>query len=254
MFRTFTRQPVSYPADTNIERMMTPVADLATTIPTVENGGVSRDRRTWAFHLRRDVRWNTSPPRPVVAADVVRAFKMLCNPVSPVGAPGYYVPNIGGMQTYCSGFSRIESTPQAIRNWIESHEIAGVSAPDDTTFVLRLVRPTPDLLSVLAMPFVSPVPSEYLDYLPDGADWRQHTLSNGPHAIARYVPNREYLLVRNPGMGGNVGPVARRLGRHHRVPDRAECSERHRAGARRGGGSFAAHVDYVGPSRPRPEQ
>ena len=48
------------------------------------------------------------------------------------------------------------------------------------------------------MPFASPVPVEYLDYLPDGPEFRQHTLSNGPYLLARYLQNRELVFERNP--------------------------------------------------------
>ena len=88
--RAFTRQLFSYPASTDITRANTPVADVATEVPTQANGGISADGRTWTIHLRSGVRWNTSPAREVTAQDFVLGLERLCNPVSPVGAPGYY--------------------------------------------------------------------------------------------------------------------------------------------------------------------
>src|SRR5215472_8669740 len=35
---------------------------LATEIPTVANGGVSADLKTWTFHLRAGLRWNDGQP------------------------------------------------------------------------------------------------------------------------------------------------------------------------------------------------
>ena len=61
-----------------------------------------------------------------------------------------------------------------------------------------LSLPRTDFLNLLAMTFVSAVPEEYLDYLPDSPEFRQHTLSNGPYAITRYVQNRELSSSRNP--------------------------------------------------------
>ena len=58
--------------------------------------------------------WNTSPPRQVTAGDFVREFKLLCNPVSPVGAPGYYTSTIVGMAAYCDAFGKVKPTAAAI--------------------------------------------------------------------------------------------------------------------------------------------
>ena len=46
--------------------------------------------RTYTYHLKRGVMWDTTPARQVTATDEVRGIEMLCNPASPTGAPGYY--------------------------------------------------------------------------------------------------------------------------------------------------------------------
>ena len=79
---TFTRQLVTYPLSKDFEQSTHVAADLAEAVPTIENGGISADSRTYTFHLRRGVRWNTTPPREVTAQDVVRGVKMICNPHS----------------------------------------------------------------------------------------------------------------------------------------------------------------------------
>jgi len=58
--------------------------------------------------------WDTSPPRQVTSNDFVLEFKMLCNPVSPVGAPGYFETTIVGMASYCNGFAKVSDTVSAI--------------------------------------------------------------------------------------------------------------------------------------------
>ena len=85
---------------------MRPVADLALEAPTDENGGISADGLSYTFRLRRGVLWDIQPPREVTAHDVVRAFKLFCNPVSPVGAPMDLHGTIAGMADYCEGFSQ----------------------------------------------------------------------------------------------------------------------------------------------------
>ena len=204
--RTFARQLVTYPPGTDYETSVSIAADIARELPTPANGGISADGRTYTLRLKDGVRWNSSPPRAVTAHDFVRAFKLFCNPVTPVGAPGYYTSTIAGMTEYCTAFMQAPGTVEGIRQFVATHEIEGVRALDDSTLVFTLLAPATDFLNLLAMPFASAVPEEYLDYLPDSPDFRRHTLSNGPYAITRYVQNREIELARNPTWDPRTDP------------------------------------------------
>lgn len=195
--RTFARQLVTYPPAASFDSATTIVPDIAKVVPSATSGGVSADGRTYVFHLQRGVRWNSIPPREVTATDFVRAFKMLCNPVAPSGATIYYTSTIVGMADYCASFASVRGSVSDIRQFVESRNIDGVRALDDSTLQFRLVAPSLDFLNILALPFASAIPEEYLDYLPDSPEFRQHTLSNGPYAITRYAPNRRYVLTRN---------------------------------------------------------
>jgi ABC-type transport system substrate-binding protein len=205
--RAFTRTLVTYPASADFGAAIRLAPDLAIELPSLDNGGISADGLTYTFHLRRGVRWNTTPPREVTAHDFIRAFRLFCNPVSPVGAPGYYTGTIVGLENYCTEFARVPGTVSAIREFVNTRGFNGVRAIDDFTVVFNLLHPTLDFLNLLAMPFASPVPAEYLDYLPDSPEFRQHTLSNGPYRITRYIQNREILLERNPVWDTAADPI-----------------------------------------------
>jgi len=205
--RAFTRQLFSYPSSTDLTTANKPVADLATAMPTGANGGISADGRTYTIHLRTGARWNTSPPRDVTAQDEVLGLKRLCNPVSPVGAPGYFENTIAGMKAFCDGFAKVPGTASAIAAYIDGHDISGVTAPDATTVVVRLTQPATDFVNILAMPFASPAPKEYLAYVPDSAEFRAHTLSDGPYAITKYVANQSIQLARNPAWSQAADPL-----------------------------------------------
>jgi ABC-type transport system substrate-binding protein len=196
--RAFTRQLFSYPATTDIAKANTPVADVATEVPTQANGGISADGHTWTIHLRSGVRWNTTPAREVTAQDFVLGLKRLCNPVSPVGAPGYYENTIVGMRGYCDGFAKAGQDAASIKRYIQSHNVAGLRATDDRTLVVRLQQPASDFANILAMPFASAAPAEYLAYVPDSNAFRQHTISDGPYQITSYQPGKQIVLGRNP--------------------------------------------------------
>ena len=137
--RAFTRQLFSYPASTDQTKAITPVPDLASELPTTANGGITADGKTYTIHLRHGVLWNTHPARAVTAADVVLGLKRLCNPVSPVGAPGYYTDTIVGMKAYCDGFAKVNGDAASIAAYIKGHDIRHGSSRDAS----RPRRPLP---------------------------------------------------------------------------------------------------------------
>jgi len=67
------------------------VPDLAVTVPSDENGGISRDGRTITYHLRRGVRWQDG--KPVTSADVAFTFARIEDPKvnAPSSAPYAHV-------------------------------------------------------------------------------------------------------------------------------------------------------------------
>lgn len=85
------------------------VADAATVVPTVANGGISRDGRRIVYHLRRDVKWQDGYP--LTARDIVFTYGAAVSPSNALPTEGGYNP------------------------------IARVSARDSYTVVVELKRP-----------------------------------------------------------------------------------------------------------------
>jgi peptide/nickel transport system substrate-binding protein len=56
------------------------VGDLASVVPSLANGGISRDGRTYVYHLRRNVIWHDGVP--FGARDVIESFRAVMNPHS----------------------------------------------------------------------------------------------------------------------------------------------------------------------------
>jgi ABC-type transport system substrate-binding protein len=205
--RMFTRQLFTYGVPTGSATPPPVVPDIASTIPTTSNGGITDGGKTVTIHLRSGVKWNTSPVRQVTAADFVRGFKMLCNPASPVGAPGYFTGTIVGMAAYCDGFAKVSGTSaSAITAYETSHPLAGVVATSPTTLTFHLLSSTPDFLYILTMGFCSARPIEYMKYVPDSAQFRQHTLSDGPYQITSYTAGKSFTLDRNPAWSASTDP------------------------------------------------
>ncbi len=112
--RAFTRQLLSYPtlpytstSSANWVKDTTPTADVATQVPSVANGGITNGGKTYTFHIKPGVDWNTTPPRQVTSQDFLREFKAFFNPVSPVGNPTYYNSTIAGLSGVRRGRDRV---------------------------------------------------------------------------------------------------------------------------------------------------
>ncbi len=218
--RGYTRQLVSYPtvpatstSSPGWTTDTTPVADIATVVPTAANGGLTNGGKTYTFHIRPGVDWDSSPVRQVTADDFIREFKAFCNPVSPVGNSLYYTSTIVGLNAYCNAetayFANKANAPTAanIANFQNTHTISGISAPSTLTLQFTLMQPASDFLSMLAMPFASARPVEYDSYVPNSLQLDQHTLSDGPYQISSYVPGKSITMVRNPAWNQSTDPL-----------------------------------------------
>jgi peptide/nickel transport system substrate-binding protein len=57
------------------------------------------------------------------------------------------------------------------------------------------------------MGFTSARPIEYMQYVPDSAQLRQHTISDGPYRITKYVAGKSFELDRNPAWNAKTDPL-----------------------------------------------
>ncbi|MGB8908598.1 MAG: peptide ABC transporter substrate-binding protein, partial [Candidatus Cybelea sp.] len=55
-----------------------PIGDLASSVPSLANGGISRDGRTYVYHLRRNILWQDGVP--FTARDIVASWQAVMNP------------------------------------------------------------------------------------------------------------------------------------------------------------------------------
>jgi peptide/nickel transport system substrate-binding protein len=208
----YTRQLLNYPtlpytstSDANWVKDTTPAPDVATEVPTVANGGITNGGKTYTFHIKPGVDWNTTPARQVTSQDFLREYKAFFNPVSPVGNPVYYESAIAGMTAYANEetayFANAKAHPPTaanIANFQNAHAISGIATPNSTTIQFTLTAPASDFLYMLAMPFTSARPVEYDSYVPNSLQLDQNTISDGPYQISSYVPGKSITMVRNP--------------------------------------------------------
>ncbi len=202
--RGYTRQLVTYPASTNFNTAVSIVPDAATALPTVSSDGL-----TYTYHLRSGIMWNTSPARAVTSQDFQRGILRNCDPtLAPNGNPGYYISTIVGFKAFCTAFEASNPSESAaaratfMNNGMTS--VSGIQTPDSSTIVFTLTEPAVDFNNILALPFASAAPVEYLNYIPLTPPY--HYFSDGPYYISTYNVGHQIILSRNPTWSQSVDP------------------------------------------------
>lgn len=146
------------------------IPDLATQVPTIQNGGISRDGRRIVVHLRRDARWSDGAP--LTAADWLFTYHSVMNPANNV---------------------------KTRYGW---DAIASASAPDPHTIVIRLARPNVAALDILGFGGAAypPMPAHLLGKLPNlnAAAFNDRPISSGPYLLREWNHGSSLVFVPNP--------------------------------------------------------
>ena len=201
VLRLTVRQLYSWPGIPG--HTLTPAPDLATGMPVVTDHGLKV-----TVTVRSGVMWNTSPPRPVTAQDVVRGIKRACNPsLYTFGGMADFESTIKGLTDYCSGYPSAAATSAAVmKDYIESHTVPGITVSGHS-ITFALTRPAPWLTGAMTLPPFSAVPIEAEDGLPGSPQVYQHMYSDGPYEITSYTPKKSITFARNPEWKAATDPL-----------------------------------------------
>jgi peptide/nickel transport system substrate-binding protein len=189
----------TYPASSRFGE--TPVADAATEVPTTSNGGITNGGKTYVFHIKPGVQWNSTPPRQVTADDFIRGIARICNPIAPFGATAYFQTTIVGFNKFCNNEFNIGTTPAALKNYLAAHlkDVTGMQSSDNgMTLTFHLIKPASDFLNIVALGVASAVPVEYMKCKVDSPCITSNIMSDGPYQITSYKRAKSISLVRNP--------------------------------------------------------
>lgn len=145
---------------------------LTTEMPTVANGGVSADLKTWTFHLRPGLKWNDGQPED--ARDVDFSWRLWTNPKFPAAS------TVG-------------------LNLITSTEIS----PDHLAITFHLKQGFEPFLAVWTDAATAPLPARHLsriaaDSIMQSAENLNPTVTSGPFMMQESQPADHYTVVRNP--------------------------------------------------------
>jgi peptide/nickel transport system substrate-binding protein len=141
---------------------------LATEVPTLENGGISKDGLRYTFKLRKGVRWHDG--QPFTSADVAFTHKVLLDPAVDV------------------------------RGRVGWNKVTRVDTPDDVTVVFQFSTVDAPFLDRVAT--LGILPKHILGTL-SGAEikthrWFRAPVGLGPFVFKEWVPGSHILLVKNP--------------------------------------------------------
>lgn len=127
---------------------------------------------TYTFSLRQDVyfhkdaRFGKDSTRAVIAEDFVYSLNRLTDPQ--VASPG---------------------------SWV-LQQVDSYKAVNDTTFQIRLKKPFPAFLGLMAMPYASVVPKEIIES--NSPEFRKKPIGTGPFAFKFWEENIKLVLRKNP--------------------------------------------------------
>jgi ABC-type transport system substrate-binding protein len=186
LLRGVVRELYSFDSRVQGERAMTPVPDLADGPPDL-----SADGRTYTFRVRKGVRYAPPLSREVRAEDFVYAVERQLDPDHP-RSPNPYSSLIQGTAEFAAGKART---------------ISGMRALDDSTLRITLKRPASDFLSILTLPFFSPVPEDPAAGYKPRTDYAQHLAASGPYRVQSYDPGRRIELERNQNWDPRTDPL-----------------------------------------------
>lgn len=161
------------------------VPNLATEIPSVANGGISKDGKEWTLHFRRDVTWHDGAP--FTAKDVQFTFETIMN-------------------------------PKVVARSTTGHDhVADFSTPDPYTAKIRLKDTFAPYLVVWQK--TSIIPRHILERVPNinTASFNTNPIGTGPFRFKERVAGDHISFVANPHYHG-AGPYLQSLVQKY-VPD-----------------------------------
>ncbi|MDQ2679644.1 MAG: peptide ABC transporter substrate-binding protein [Candidatus Eremiobacteraeota bacterium] len=148
-----------------------PVPDLAKVVPTLENGGISKDGLTVTYHLRDGVKWQDGVP--LTSKDVKFSYQGMMNNANNV--------------TSRHGYDMVKS----------------VDTPDALTVIFHLKHkfaPVVNTLFAESDSAITIVPQHILAKYPDinRVPFNTEPIGSGPFKLAEWVHGDHYTLVPNP--------------------------------------------------------
>jgi len=177
------RTLLTYPADADPAKGLTPVGDLAEKPATPTDGG-----KTWSYTLKSGLKYEDGTP--ITSKDVKYAIERV-----------FATDVINGGPTYVITFLDDKNNPYKgpYKDKDPNHlGLSSVETPDDQTIIFHLNQPFAEWNYLMTTFATSPVPQKVdQDPKTGGASYNNHVVATGPYKIANYTPSKKIELVLN---------------------------------------------------------
>ncbi len=143
---------------------------------------MSPDGLTYTFHLRPNLAWSDGTP--LTSRDFLWSWMRVLEPETAARNSGLFFP-IEGAEAYTTGELKDRSK-------------VGLSAPDDSTFIVKLHSPTAYFLFLTQYYTFLPVPQSAIEK--HGVRWtrRENVVTNGAFLLDTWRQGDRFEFVRNP--------------------------------------------------------
>jgi oligopeptide transport system substrate-binding protein len=181
-------------------------SDLSDAAPaTAASYTISSDGLTWTFKIRSNAKWNDG--KPVTGADFVYAWQRILDPRL---AASYADPFFDGTIAGAADYANLDAVKDAAKIPAFLSGL-GLSAPDASTFVVKLQAPTPYFKWIASLWMSAPVRKDVVDQY--GSDkWATSPTSlitNGPYKVSEMVSKDHITLVPNTNYWGGQPTVTK---------------------------------------------
>ncbi|MEW6040968.1 MAG: ABC transporter substrate-binding protein [Elusimicrobiota bacterium] len=164
---------------------------------------ISPDGLTYTVKIKKSVYFNDDPcfqksgnskpdPRELTAEDFIYSFKRIADIKTRSNGWWIFDGKIEGLNEFreCS-----KKTKEA--NMDYSMKVKGLTAPDRYTLRIKLTKPYPQLLYILAMSYTSAVAKEAVEHY--DSEFINHPVGTGPYRLKNWVRNSIIAFEKNPG-------------------------------------------------------
>lgn len=171
-----------------------PAPSIAQDVPSVANGGISSDGKTYTYKLR-DWNWSDGKGK-VTAQDFVYSYERLVDPK--FGSPYGYL--LSGIVVNADQIQAGKAQPTDL----------GVKAVDEKTFQVSLVQPTSYFNAIASMWVGFAVRKDNVERanLPQPTSWTDpangEVVGSGPFIIKSWDHKKEIVLEKNPNYSGTA--------------------------------------------------
>lgn len=165
---------------------------LADAMPQVSDDGL-----TYTIPIKKGVLFHDDEcfpdgkGRELIAQDFVRSFKRMADPKNQPTGWWIYKNRIVGFDEFRS---RMKDRGNAPFDW--DGELKGLRAIDRYTLQIKLIRPFPQLMYVLAMSYASALPFECVEHY--GDEFPNYAIGTGPFRLRSWTRGSLIILDKNP--------------------------------------------------------